>query len=45
VDPKGTVVVQPTYDYAWDFHDGRAKVRLSDGSIRYVNPAGEVFER
>src|SRR5690606_18177166 len=32
LDDKGNVIIPLIYDYAWEFHNGLAKVRLNDKS-------------
>ncbi|KPP98617.1 MAG: WG repeat protein [Bacteroidetes bacterium HLUCCA01] len=41
IDPSGNMVIQPEYDAAGMFSEGRAAV-LSDGLWGYVNATGEV---
>lgn len=42
MDGSGEVVVQPAFDYAWDFSEGHGRIK-DKGRYGYVNLKGEVI--
>ncbi len=36
-------VVEPSFGYVWDYGGGKAKVRLEDGTIRYIDATGKLL--
>ena len=42
INRDGAVVISPRFAYAWPFQNGRARVRLSNGRMGYVTPAGSL---
>lgn len=42
VDTKGRIVIEPQYDYAYDFSEGLAMVAGEDLKCGYINKQGEI---
>lgn len=42
---SGNFVVEPKDDYAWDFDDGKTRVRLDDGSTLLIDPEGKCLDK
>lgn len=44
IDGNGTLVIPLLYGYCWDFEKDRAKVRLVDGLVSYIDRTGKALD-